>query len=68
VTALSLTRPDPPVPADGSCYVCGKPRHPERSKRYAPGIAALDPFCSNMCCRAYHMNPVPDRSIWSLQP
>lgn len=61
-------RPDPPVPAGGGCYVCGKQRQPRRSRRYAGLAAEIDPFCSNGCARDYHDNPLPGRSIWSLQP
>ena len=52
--AATLTRPDPPVPPDGSCYQCGGPRHPERSRKYAGTAAVLDPFDSTTCCRYYH--------------
>ena len=45
---------DPPVPADGTCYVCHRPRKPERSRRYAGPTALTDPFCSNTCARAYY--------------
>jgi len=56
---------DPPIPADGSCFVCGKPRRPERSRRYAGMLAEMDSFCSSTCSRAYHGNPLPTGSIWS---
>lgn len=56
---------DPPVREDGKCVVCLKDRKPERSKRYAGITAELDPFCSNICARAWHENPIPDVSIWS---
>lgn len=49
--------PDPPVRADGRCYVCLKPRDPERSRKYAGDVATLDPFCSNVCARAFHGQP-----------
>lgn len=50
----SALKPDPPVPGDGSCVVCGKQRKPERSRRYAKDAAERDPFCSSPCCRIYH--------------
>lgn len=59
---------DPAVRADGLCVVCDKPRHPERSAKYAKGIAELDPFCSNVCARDWYANPIPDFSIWGLTP
>lgn len=49
-----VKRPDPPVPSDGSCYVCGGDRRTDQSRRYAGVAALLDPFCSNTCARAYH--------------
>lgn len=63
---LSAPRPelDPPVRADGRCLVCLGPRNPERSARYARGIADLDPFCSSGCARDYWRNPVRVESIW----
>jgi hypothetical protein len=48
---------DPSVRKDGLCAVCGKPRNPERSKKYAYGQALADPFCSNACCRKHHGLP-----------
>ena len=50
---------DPPIPADGSCFVCGKPRRPERSRRYAGMLAEMDSFCSMPCARVYFKNPLP---------
>jgi len=50
-------RPDPPVPADGSCAQCGGPRHPERSRRYGGPLAELDPFCKTECAREWHGTP-----------
>lgn len=55
---------DPRVRDDVLCFICLKPRQPERSKRYAKGIAELDTFCSNICARKWYENPVPDHSIW----
>lgn len=54
-------RPDSPIPPDGSCAVCGQPRQPERSRKYAGAEAELDPFCSNMCARVYYGQPDLDR-------
>lgn len=44
---MKRPRKDPPLRSDGGCAVCEKPR---------PEIAVknLDPFCSAVCCRAYH--------------
>jgi hypothetical protein len=55
---------DPPVREDGTCFVCLKPRRPERSRRYAGDIAVFDPFCSNTCAREWHENPISQHSIW----
>lgn len=56
---------DPPVRTDGRCHVCLGPRKIKPKQRH--GLEAqLDPFCSNVCCRAYHANPLPNRSIWEL--
>lgn len=60
----SIFANDPPVRPDGCCAVCGEPRKPERSRRYAGVTAELDPFCSNSCARAWHANPIPTKSIW----
>ncbi len=51
---------DPPVPKDGGCYVCQKPRKPERSRKYAGDIAFLDPFCSGDCARKYWGVELPE--------
>ena len=51
---------DPPVRADGRCLTCLGPRRPERSQRYAPGIAQLDPWCSATCSRKWHGNELPN--------
>jgi hypothetical protein len=50
---------DPPMRADGLCAVCLGPRHPERAARYAREIAAMDPFCSSTCARAWHGTSLP---------
>jgi len=50
---------DPPVREDGRCLTCLGPRHPERSQRYAPGIAQRDPWCSSPCARAWHGCALP---------
>jgi hypothetical protein len=44
---------DPPVRPDDRCVVCGRPRIPERSRRYAGYEADRDAFCSSRCARAY---------------
>jgi hypothetical protein len=54
-----LTKDEPAVPADGSCAVCGKPRKPERSRKYAHGCAEIDPFCSVECARKFHGTSLP---------
>lgn len=48
------TRHDPKPRKDGGCAECGKPRRPERSRRYAKQEAERDPFCSTECCRNWH--------------
>lgn len=53
---------DPSVREDGNCFVCLKPRRPERSMRYAGDVAVLDPFCSNICARGWHENPLPHQA------
>jgi hypothetical protein len=45
---------DPPLRVDGKCVECRKPRHPERSQKYAKAAAQADVFCSTACCRAWH--------------
>ena len=57
--ALEATREDPPVPEDGTCFVCRKPRKPERSRKYAGITATLDPFCRSDCARVFYGNPLP---------
>ena len=52
-------KPDPRIPPDGSCAVCGKPRQPQRSRRYGRLEAERDPFCSSPCAREWHKNPLP---------
>lgn len=56
---------DPPVRADGNCFTCGKPRKPERSRRYAKGknSAKNDPFCSANCCRRHYGLPLPEDDV-----
>lgn len=51
---VAIFEGDPPVREDGRCLTCLGPRRPERSQRYAPGIAQFDPWCSNECARAWH--------------
>jgi hypothetical protein len=66
VSANDLVQePDPPVRKDGRCAVpsCKQKRtrlHPKTAKRKPEGRYATrddyarDPFCSSVCCRAYH--------------
>jgi DNA-binding CsgD family transcriptional regulator len=54
-----LTAHDPPIPADGSCAICGRPRRPEQSAKYAKGCAEIDAFCSSTCARKFHGTYVP---------
>lgn len=60
--------PDPPVRADRLCALpgCRKPlvEITPRHRRYAGDALLMDPFCSSTCCRTYHQNPLPTRSIW----
>lgn len=58
MTTARVIRPDPPVRPDGLC-VCGKPRHPERSAKYAGGLAEADAFCRTECARDYHGCSLP---------
>lgn len=48
------TSADPPVAADGRCLTCRRPRHPERSRKYAREIAERDPWCGRTCAEAWH--------------
>lgn len=46
---------DPKVRADGRCAHCGKPRTITRqARRYAGYQLDADPFCSRLCCQAFH--------------
>lgn len=45
---------DPPVREDGLCVVCLSERRPNRSAKYGRDEAERDPFCSTVCCRAWH--------------
>lgn len=56
---VELTEHDPPVSMNGSCAVCGKQRHPERSATYAQGCAEIDAFCSVTCARVFHGTSLP---------
>lgn len=47
-------------PAGPLCAVCFQPRHPERARRYAGDAAAVDPFCSTRCARAFHGTSLPE--------
>ena len=64
-TALGAValKPDPPVRKDGLCAQCKGPRNPERSRLYGKHHAEFDPFCSNLCARAFHGNPLPQQSF-----
>lgn len=53
---------DPPVPPDGTCATCGKPRDPERSRKYARLEADRDPFCSVRCCRSFHGTMIEEQA------
>lgn len=64
--AQRITKADPPPNPDGSCLICRKQRHPERSKSYAGVTAELDPFCSCECARVWYQNPIPGKSVCSL--
>ena len=44
---------EPPVPPDGSCVGCGKPRRVDQSALYRTH-AERDPFCSAKCARAWY--------------
>ncbi len=57
--SLVELKPVPPVPKDGTCIVCGKKRHPERSRRYGGVHAELDPFCCSAHARLWFENPLP---------
>lgn len=51
---------DPPVRRDGLCVQCGKPRRMPRPQRgIDASVYALDPYCSSLCARAWHNNPLP---------
>lgn len=50
---------DPKVKRNGNCVVCNQPRRPERSKVYGKDAALNDPFCSMLCCRLWHDEPLP---------
>ncbi len=49
---------DPPTPADGSCAECHGPRKMPASKLHRAS-AALDPFCSAECARAWYGVQLP---------
>gem|GEM_PF-5725693 len=48
-----------PKPVSDRCVVCNKKKHPERSAKYAPGVAARDPYCSRDCLRVALGLPLP---------
>jgi hypothetical protein len=67
----NLERPiatDPPVRADGKCYVCGKSRKiTKQTRKYAKHAADVDPFCSGNCARRwYGVGCVSDRGGGNL--
>lgn len=45
-------RADLPLRRDGRCAYCGGERKLPKARHRAE--AALDPFCSTECCRAWH--------------
>ena len=51
---------DPRVRKDNLCAQCGKPRKmpKNRQKGVDPTVYARDPFCSSVCARAWHDNPL----------
>jgi hypothetical protein len=55
----SQPRPDPPVPPDGSCIVCGKPRRLQGLRSVYREPAERDPFCSAPCARRWHGAELP---------
>lgn len=64
-------KPDPPVREDGRCVVClGKRgRLPkvvtQRAKAILQRELALDPFCSTVCARKWHLTEIkgqPDKA------
>lgn len=52
-------KPDPPIPKDGTCAVCRKPRREVKPQKGVPPELYVDAFCSTECARAYHNNPIP---------
>jgi hypothetical protein len=52
---------DPSVRKDGTCAQCGKPRTMPKThhRDIAASVYANDPWCSAICCRAFHGNPTP---------
>lgn len=51
---------DPKVCKDGRCAQCGGPRKmPKPQRGIDASVYALDPFCSSLCARAWHGNPLP---------
>jgi RNA polymerase sporulation-specific sigma factor len=43
-----------PTAKSVGCLTCRRPRHPERSLKYAREIAERDPWCSRTCAEAWH--------------
>lgn len=54
--------PDPPVRLDGLCVVCLDPRRTEKLPPLYRDQVANDPFCSNVCARAYYGVPEPAKA------
>jgi hypothetical protein len=55
------TKPNPPVRADGRCYVCKKPRRDPVKGTLIPQLAQMlaeDPFCTEACAKTFHGQPV----------
>jgi len=48
-------KPDPKVPRNRKCVVCGKPLTPI-------SLQHNDPYCSSPCARKYHGNELPTKS------
>lgn len=72
---MTERRRDPRVRRDGRCAQCGGKRLTrlpkvitQRSKTELLIHLNADPFCCAVCCRAYHGAPIPDKSIWGLDP
>jgi hypothetical protein len=51
---------DPPLRPDGLCVVCLEPRLARKLKPVYQGPAEADPFCSNVCARAWYGISLPE--------